>query len=119
MEKRKRVLELRDRMDRTLALPDLADEASLRALVKKQILASTLPGGSEEGLRSVYSRCLLLLINLIIGVNLRLINVVLVVVDHRDGSQLSYLSCPFPACGAFIVSLVHIWSYCGSFFWDS
>ncbi|TVU24886.1 hypothetical protein EJB05_27350 [Eragrostis curvula] len=48
MEKRKRVLELRDRLDRTLALPDLADEASLRALVKKQILASALPG-SDEG----------------------------------------------------------------------
>ncbi|TVT96857.1 hypothetical protein EJB05_57934 [Eragrostis curvula] len=48
MEKRKRVLELRDRLDRTLALPDLADEASLRALVKKQMLASALPG-SDEG----------------------------------------------------------------------
>ncbi|XP_062182264.1 uncharacterized protein LOC133886588 [Phragmites australis] len=48
MENRKRVLELRDRLDRTLALPDLADEASLRALVKKQILASSLPG-SDEG----------------------------------------------------------------------
>ena len=49
MEKRKRVLELRDRLDRTLALPDLAEESSLRALVKKQILASSLSGGSDEG----------------------------------------------------------------------
>ncbi|KAL6843014.1 hypothetical protein ACP4OV_027327 [Aristida adscensionis] len=49
MDKRKRVLELRDRLDRALALPDLADEASLRALVKKQILASSLPGSDGEG----------------------------------------------------------------------
>ncbi|CAD6253499.1 unnamed protein product [Miscanthus lutarioriparius] len=48
MEKRKRVLELRDRLDRTLAMPDLAEEASLRALVKKQILASSL-SGSDQG----------------------------------------------------------------------
>jgi hypothetical protein len=48
MEKRKRILELRDRLDRTLAMPDLAEEASLRALVKKQILASSLPG-SDQG----------------------------------------------------------------------
>ncbi|RLM58030.1 uncharacterized protein C2845_PM18G10250 [Panicum miliaceum] len=47
MEKRKRVLELRDRLDRTLALPDLAEESSLRALVKKQILASSLAGSNE------------------------------------------------------------------------
>ncbi|CAL4992477.1 unnamed protein product [Urochloa decumbens] len=47
MEKRKRVLELRDRLDRTLALPDLAEESSLRALVKKQILASSLTGSNE------------------------------------------------------------------------
>ncbi|WVZ51065.1 hypothetical protein U9M48_002250 [Paspalum notatum var. saurae] len=49
MEKRKRVLELRDRLDRTLALPDLAEESSLRALVKKQILASSLSGCSDQG----------------------------------------------------------------------
>lgn len=48
MEKRKRVLELRERMDRTLALPDLAEESSLRALVKKQMQASALTG-SDEG----------------------------------------------------------------------
>jgi len=48
MEKRKRVLELRDRLDRTLAMPDLAEEASLRALVKKQILASSL-SASDQG----------------------------------------------------------------------
>lgn len=48
MEKRKRVLELRDRLDRTLALPDLAEESSLRALVKKQMQASSLTG-SDEG----------------------------------------------------------------------
>ncbi|CAN6381524.1 unnamed protein product [Urochloa humidicola] len=47
MEKRKRVLELRDRLDRTLALPDLAEESSLRALVKKQMLASSLTGSHE------------------------------------------------------------------------
>ncbi|CAO2149298.1 unnamed protein product [Urochloa humidicola] len=47
MEKRKRVLELRDRLDRTLALPDLAEESSLRALVKKQMLASSLTGSNE------------------------------------------------------------------------
>lgn len=47
MEKRKRVLELRDRLDRTLAMPDLADESSLKALVKKQILASSLTGSPE------------------------------------------------------------------------
>ncbi|CAO2146960.1 unnamed protein product [Urochloa humidicola] len=47
MEKRKRVLELRDRLDRTLGLPDLADESSLRALVKKQMLASSLTGSNE------------------------------------------------------------------------
>ncbi|KAJ1276031.1 hypothetical protein BS78_05G182900 [Paspalum vaginatum] len=49
MEKRKRVLELRDRLDRTLALPDLAEESLLRALVKKQILASSLSSSSDEG----------------------------------------------------------------------
>uniref|UniRef100_A0A0D9XTA6 START domain-containing protein n=1 Tax=Leersia perrieri TaxID=77586 RepID=A0A0D9XTA6_9ORYZ len=48
MEKRKEIRELRDRMDRTLALPDLADEGLLRSLVKKQILASSL-SGSDEG----------------------------------------------------------------------
>ncbi|OEL32166.1 hypothetical protein BAE44_0006814 [Dichanthelium oligosanthes] len=47
MEKRKRVLELRDRLDRTLSMPDLAEERSLRALVKKQILASSLTGSNE------------------------------------------------------------------------
>ena len=57
MEKRKRVLELRDRLDRTLALPDLAEESSLRALVKKQILASSLTG-SDEGAGSVHFLCL-------------------------------------------------------------
>ncbi|KAL6654819.1 hypothetical protein ACP70R_008284 [Stipagrostis hirtigluma subsp. patula] len=49
MERRKRVLELRERLDRTLALPDLADEGLLRSLVKRQILASSLPGSSDEG----------------------------------------------------------------------
>ena len=53
MEKRKRVLELRDRLDRTLALPDLAEESSLKALLKKQILASSLTG-SDQGAGSVY-----------------------------------------------------------------
>ena len=57
MEKRKRVLELRDRLDRTLAMPDLAQESSLRALVKKQILASSLTG-SDEGAGSVHFFCL-------------------------------------------------------------
>nr|CAB3490075.1 unnamed protein product [Digitaria exilis] len=47
MEKRKRVLELRDRLDRTLAMPDLAEESLLKALVKKQILASSLTGAAE------------------------------------------------------------------------
>jgi len=49
MEKRKRVLELRDRLDRTLALPDLAEESSLKALLKKQILASSLTGSDQGG----------------------------------------------------------------------
>jgi hypothetical protein len=53
MEERKRVLDLRHRLDRTLALPDLADEASLRALVKKQILASALPGTSDQVLGDI------------------------------------------------------------------
>ncbi|KAG8090012.1 hypothetical protein GUJ93_ZPchr0011g27136 [Zizania palustris] len=47
MEKRKEIRELRDRMDKTLALPDLADEDLLRSLVKKQILASSLSGSIE------------------------------------------------------------------------
>lgn len=88
MERRKRVLELRDRMDRTLALPDLADEASLRALVKKQILASALPGGSDEGLGSVYFHCLLMLLLLTRFSRLR--NLVLVVGDGGC-TQLSCL----------------------------
>jgi hypothetical protein len=49
MEKRKEILELRDRMDKTLACSDIADEGSLRSLVKKQILVSSLPG-SDQGL---------------------------------------------------------------------
>jgi hypothetical protein len=49
MEKRKGILELRDRMDKTLSCPDIADEGSLRSLVKKQILESSLPG-SNQGL---------------------------------------------------------------------
>jgi hypothetical protein len=61
MEERKRVLDLRDRLDRTLALPDLADEASLRALVKKQILASTLPGTSDQGTGSLFTFIVLLI----------------------------------------------------------
>uniref|UniRef100_A0ACD5X0N5 Uncharacterized protein n=1 Tax=Avena sativa TaxID=4498 RepID=A0ACD5X0N5_AVESA len=48
MEKRKGILELRDRMDKTLSCSDLADEGSLRSLVKKQILESSLPG-SDQG----------------------------------------------------------------------
>lgn len=48
METRKGILELRDRLDKTLACSDLADEASLRSLVKKQILESSLPG-SDQG----------------------------------------------------------------------
>lgn len=56
MEKRKEILELRDRLDRTLALPDLADEDSLRSLVKKQILKSSL-SGSDEGLGLIYFVC--------------------------------------------------------------
>lgn len=48
METRKGILELRDRLDKTLACPDLADEGSLRSLVKKQILESSLPG-SDQG----------------------------------------------------------------------
>lgn len=52
MEKRKRILELRDRLDRTLAMPDLAEASSLRALVKKQILASSLTG-SAQGVRAL------------------------------------------------------------------
>ncbi len=50
MEKRREIGELRDRMDRTLALPDLADEELLRSLVKRQILASSLSAGNDEGL---------------------------------------------------------------------
>ncbi|EAZ18777.1 hypothetical protein OsJ_34304 [Oryza sativa Japonica Group] len=49
MEKRREIRELRDRMDRTLALPDLADEELLRSLVKRQILASSLSAGNDEG----------------------------------------------------------------------
>ena len=49
MEKRKGILELRDRMDKTLACSDIADQGSLRSLVKKQILESSLPG-SDQGL---------------------------------------------------------------------
>ncbi|CAM0873810.1 unnamed protein product [Alopecurus aequalis] len=48
METRKGILELRDRMDKTLACSDIADEASLRSLVKKQILESSLTG-SDQG----------------------------------------------------------------------
>ena len=49
METRKGILELRDRLDKTLACSDLADEGSLISLVKKQILESSLPG-SDQGL---------------------------------------------------------------------
>ncbi|XP_024310774.1 uncharacterized protein LOC100835152 isoform X2 [Brachypodium distachyon] len=48
MDKRKGILELRDRLDKTLASPDLTDEGSLQSLVKKQILQSSLPG-SDDG----------------------------------------------------------------------
>ncbi|KAL5204768.1 hypothetical protein ABZP36_009639 [Zizania latifolia] len=47
MEKRKEIRELRNRMDKTLALPDLADEDLLRSVVKRQILASSLSGSVE------------------------------------------------------------------------
>ncbi|VAH95395.1 unnamed protein product [Triticum turgidum subsp. durum] len=48
METRKEILELRERLDKTLACSDLADEGSLRSLVKNQILESSLPG-SDQG----------------------------------------------------------------------
>uniref|UniRef100_A0A453H545 Uncharacterized protein n=1 Tax=Aegilops tauschii subsp. strangulata TaxID=200361 RepID=A0A453H545_AEGTS len=48
METRKGILELRDRLDKTLACSDLADEGSLKSLVKNQILESSLPG-SDQG----------------------------------------------------------------------
>lgn len=44
MEKKQRVLELRERLDETLALPDLANEELIKSLVKNQLLRSSFSG---------------------------------------------------------------------------
>ncbi|XP_019705109.1 uncharacterized protein [Elaeis guineensis] len=44
MEKKKKVLELRERLDQTLALPDLANEELIKSLVKNQLLRSSFSG---------------------------------------------------------------------------
>ncbi|XP_008790239.2 uncharacterized protein LOC103707495 [Phoenix dactylifera] len=44
MEKKQKVLELRERLDKTLALPDLANEESIKSLVTKQLLRSSWSG---------------------------------------------------------------------------
>lgn len=44
MEKKQKVLELRERLDRTLALPDLANEELIKSLVKNQLLRSSFSG---------------------------------------------------------------------------
>ncbi|KAJ4762448.1 polyketide cyclase/dehydrase/lipid transport superfamily protein [Rhynchospora pubera] len=44
MEKKKKIVEQRERLDRTLALPDLVDGNSIRSLVKSQLLRSGLVG---------------------------------------------------------------------------
>ncbi|KAJ1697074.1 hypothetical protein LUZ63_005586 [Rhynchospora breviuscula] len=44
MEKKKKIVEQRERLDRTLALPDLVDKNSIRSLVKFQLLRSGLEG---------------------------------------------------------------------------
>ncbi|WOL20670.1 hypothetical protein Cni_G29475 [Canna indica] len=48
MDKKTKILELRERMDKTLALPDLANEESIKSLVKKQLQCSSL-SQIEEG----------------------------------------------------------------------
>lgn len=37
MEKKRKIQELRERLDKTLALPDLANEESLKLLVENQL----------------------------------------------------------------------------------
>jgi hypothetical protein len=44
MEKKKMIMELRGRLDKTLTSPDLVNIDSLRSLVKSQILRSGLEG---------------------------------------------------------------------------
>ncbi|URE18025.1 hypothetical protein MUK42_13188 [Musa troglodytarum] len=42
MEKKRKILEQRERLDKTLALPDLANEEYIKSLVKNQLLQSSL-----------------------------------------------------------------------------
>lgn len=44
MEKKQIILELRERLDKTLALPDLVNEESIKSLVENQLLRSSLSG---------------------------------------------------------------------------
>lgn len=44
MEEKKKIVELRGRLDRTLASPDLVNKNSIRSLVKSQLLRSGLEG---------------------------------------------------------------------------
>ncbi|KAG1333898.1 hypothetical protein COCNU_03G000170 [Cocos nucifera] len=44
MEKKQKVQELRERLDQTLALPDLANEELIKSLVKNQLLRSSFSG---------------------------------------------------------------------------
>lgn len=44
MDKKQKILELRERLDRTLAMPDLVNEESIKSLVKDQLLRSSFQG---------------------------------------------------------------------------
>jgi len=44
MDKKQKILELRERLDKTLAMPDLVNEESIKSLVKDQLLRSSFCG---------------------------------------------------------------------------
>lgn len=44
MDKKQKILELQERLDRTLAMPDLTNEESIKSLVKEQLVRSSYQG---------------------------------------------------------------------------
>lgn len=48
MDKKQKILELRGRLDKTLAMPDLVNEESIKFLVKDQLLRSSFCGNEGQ-----------------------------------------------------------------------
>lgn len=54
MDKKQNVLELRDRLDKTLAMPDLLNEESIRSLIKDQLLRASSSGNKSLSFASKF-----------------------------------------------------------------